>query len=523
MAANLPEITYRHPTLQSGPQSSTQPSITFDWNTDMVSTQFSNDAQRAVNILLVDEAASTIFDTTFVSYTAASRRVVVQPSSGNLLEPNKTYRVLVKSKLQSTDGRKSFNEYHWTFTTASGSVTANITLYSPGDSTIQSVGPTLTWSTVSFTGSASGGTVNYLVQVANRFDFATLDYSTTTTATSALPNHTYVDSTTYFWRVLPYTVGATGNWSDTWSYYYGRAFDADVSTRQFLPDADIFGVKKLGFKSGDSNRSSFPPSLKITFFSTPASDYASYIEVWQKSVLPRNDVAASYLETAVTGTWSIDGSAITFTPTGSIANNTRYEIKLLPEMKNTAGYELAEEYSFWFTGKYSPFYVSPRVIRARFLGAEQKVPDDLINFYIHQASLEANARYWGYTQSLNFIGDSLLETTVRDNANLVSYGVLKWVEAAAAYKILKAILFEHLRDIGRSERLGDSLVSLTADFVKGIDKALDLVKEELEEWQNYLAPSEIPVTTPMSYRWSPGSWDYDWSIANLEAGRDNEF
>lgn len=522
MAANLPEITYRYPTLQSGPQSTPRPSIIFDWSTDMVTTQFSDDAQRSVNVILMDDAAATVLETDYVGYTAASRRVEIQPAID--LDPNRIYRILIKSKLQSSDGRKSFNEYHWTFQTASGAVNNTLSLYAPPDSTVQVTPPTLSWSAVTFAGSASGGVVSYAIQVSNRFDFGTLDYSTLTTSVTALPNHTYTDNTTYYWRVRAHTVGATGNWSDVWSYYYGRITYSTPETRQFLPDPDPFGIKKLNFKSGVSNVSSYPvSSFTITFYSAPASDYASYVETTKKSVLPRNDDLDTYNESTWAGAWSQSGSTLTFIPSEAIANNTRYEIKFLPEMRNTVGYELAEEYSFWLTSRYAPFYVSSRVIRSRFLGAEQKVPDDLINFYIYQASLEANARYWGFTPMIDTAGDSLSEATVRDSANMESYGVLKWVEAAASYKILKAILFEHLRDIGRTERLGDSLVSLTKDFIAGIDKALELVAGELEEWENFLTPSDIPTTVPKSYGWSPQFWNSDWSVMDLEAKRDDYF
>lgn len=524
MAANLPEITYRYPTLQNDASSELRPSIIFDWSADMETTQFSDNASRATNVLLIDEATSTLLATDFVSYTAASRRVTIQPSSN--LEANKSYRVLVKSKLASTDGRKSFNEYHWTFMTASG-VVSEIALLAPGNSTVQAIAPTLYWNAVTYVSSASAYTVNYLLELSNRSGFDTISYSTTTTETSALPNYTsfITDNTTYYWRVLPYTTVATGFWSDVWSFYYGRTLlETDPTTRQFLPESDPFGVKKLGFKNGASNLSTFPTTLSVNFTAIPASDYANYLEVKRKYVLPRNDIATTYDEVDVSGSWALSGSTLTFSPSDSIVDNCRYEIRLLSDMKSQGQLELGEDYSFWFTSKYTPFYVSPRVIRARFLGAEQRVPDDLINFYIHQCSLEANARYWGYgNQSYITAGDSLLETTVRDASNLVSYGVLKWVEAAAAYMILKAILFEHLRDIGRTERLGDSVVALTADFIKGIDKAIALVKEELDQWEDYLAPSDIPVTVPKSFGWSPLQWDYDSSIMDLESQRDDGF
>ena len=169
----------------------------------------------------------------------------------------------------------------------------------------------------------------------------------------------------------------------------------------------------------------------------------------------------------------------------------------------------------------TPFYASPRTIRSKFLGAEQQVPEDLINFFIHQASLEANAKYWGYVNILNFSGDNPIEPVVRDSGTLQSYGTLRWVEAVAAYRLLKAILFENLRDIGRTERLGDALVSLTKDFISGIDRAIKLTEEEIDQWDDYLSPSAVPLTIPKSYTWGPESWNSDFSIMDVEARRDD--
>jgi hypothetical protein len=519
MAANLPEITYRFPTLSNGPQSSVRPSIIFDWSTDMDANQFTVNARLNTNVLLIDDLTNDTISLTSVGYTAATKRVEVKPVTN--LQLNRKYRVFVRDKLVSTDGRKSFNEYHWVFQVASGSAyDAPLNLLTPGDTTVQAIAPTFSWSPIVFSTAATGA-VTYNFQLSTNFAFTTLEYNTTTSASAILPVYTYTEDTTYYWRVSAYTTGASSEWTDVNSFYYGRFVTADPTTRQTLPDADVFGVKKLSFKSGLSHQRQYPSPIAITFYSTPASDYQNYIQTAKKAVYPRNDSVDSYFETTWTGTWSLSGLVATFSPDESIATNTRYEIKIQPEMLNTSGYELGEEYSFWFTGQYTPFYASPRTIRSKFLGAEQQVPEDLINFFIHQASLEANAKYWGYVNILNFSGDNPIEPVVRDSGTLQSYGTLRWVEAVAAYRLLKAILFENLRDIGRTERLGDALVSLTKDFISGIDRAIKLTEEEIDQWDDYLSPSAVPLTIPKSYTWGPESWNSDFSIMDVEARRDD--
>lgn len=514
---SLPEITYRYPTEVSGPISELQPTITIDWSVDMETSQFSDDADRAQNIVLLDIESGLALPTSYIDYTTASRRLEIAPTSD--LTRGKYYRVIVKDKLLSTDGRRSFNSYNWTFLTASGSITEP-TLVNPGNATVQAIFPNLYWSTVSST-----GLVSYVVQIDDSWTFNSLAYTTTTTATSITPVGTFDQNTTYYWRVMAYTSNATGAWSDVRSFYYGILENADPTSRQTLPPSDRFGVARLGSKNGLSHQAAHPSPLSFTFTSTPASSFSDYIEVVSKWVLPRNDDEDTYDDTTEAGSWTISGSTITFAPTDAIVKNKRYEIHFKSTMLNTDGFELGTDYIYYWTGKYDPFYVSPRVIRSRFLGAEQQVPDDLINYYIHMASLEAKARYYGYLQNpvSDSGGDSLDEVSVRDSTNLRSYGVLKWVEAATAYKLLKAILFENLRDIGRTERLGDTLISLTADFVKGIEKALEEVKDELDQWENLLIPSDVPTMVPKGFNWDPRTFDYDWGIGRDIGPRDDCF
>ncbi len=516
--ANYPEITYRYPTEANGVQSELRPTITIDWSADMEETQFSNASERAKNVVLLEDETSTIIDTEFVDYTASSRRLELQP--GTDLGRGKKYRIIVKNRLLSTDGRRSSNEYNWVFYTASGSI-SEVSLYSPGDATVQPVFPTLIWNTISAT-----GVINYTVQIDDRWDFGTLAYSTTTTASSVTPAGVFSDDTTYYWRVMATTSSATGAWSDVRSFYYGRTADqADPTSRQSFPDADVFGVSQIPVWHGKTHLKNHPSSLSITFTSTPASSFQDYLEVISKQVLPRNDDEDSHDETTVSGTWVLSGSTITFTPTGTIAENTRYEIRLKKEMVSDSGLELAENYTYYWVGRYTPYYVSARVIRARFLGSEQQIPDDLINFYIHMASLEANARYYSYLVNplKDTLGDSLSEATVRDGPVLQSHGVLKWVEAVTAYNLLKGIWMRTINDIGRTERLGDSLISLSADFVKGIEGLLKRIEQEIDQWEDFLTPSDIPLSVPRGFDWDPRIFDADRGIGRDIGPRDNGF
>lgn len=524
---NYPEITYRFPTLADGARSDLRPQIVLDWSNDIDTAQFIADGTRASLVALLDDETSTIIATSYVSYTAASRRLILEPAAD--LDRDTRFRIVVKSGVLDTYGRRSKNEYTWTFRTDVASIGVP-SLLSPADQTVQSVFPTLTWSSVSAT-----GTVFYNVQLDDRFDFGALDYNQVTTDLSITPAGSFADETTYYWRVSAYTSGATGGWSETRSFYYGTSYQSHLSSRQEWADADTFGVYDTGFDNGQTNLSDWPSDITISFTSQPTSAYENYITLKKKSILPRNDVTSSYAETSVSGTWaSTSGTIITsssltpqtiynltFTPSEDIAENTRYELRVNRRLVNTDNLVLGEELRYYWTGAYDPLYVDPITLVARFRSETLTIPDDLIYFNIFMASLDAKARYYGYLMAVpQLFGDSLKENVVRDTPNLNSFGVLRWVEAVATYNILKSILNEELRNIGRTRKLGDYTDSLTADFVKGIKEALDRAADDIKAEENLLCPSDVPMTVPRHSRWSPIMYNFDTSIPT-ESKRDD--
>lgn len=512
--ANYPELTYRYPTENNDPPTEARPIITLDWSADMVSTQFSSDVERYKNIILMEDETSTIIPTEYVGYTTASKRLQIQPAQD--LSSETYYRIIVKNKLLASDGRKSFNEYSWKFITAESTITA-IVLTGPDNNTKFSSFPSFSWEAQSATG------LYYRFELDERGDFgsptATASVSGTTHTTAITPTN----GSSYFWRVRAYSPTAStliGPWSEIRSFVYRVVEASDISSTQVLPDTSTFRTTK-SMVNGISNSSTFP-TISFTFNKTPVSSYSDYITVTRKAVLPRNDDVSTYDTYDVAGSWALSGNVLTFTPSEAIRNNTRYEVEISSELESTDGYVFGLTQKYYFTSRYAPYYADIRLIRSRFLSAESSIPDDLINYYIHVASLEANARYWGYTEMNATYGDSLLEPRVRDSGSLRSHGVLRWVEANAVYKMLKGILNENLRDIGRTEHLGDSSVSLSADFIKGIDRALDEAKQDLDQWDNYLIPSDIPLTVSKNSGWSPSAWDFDFSVRDVEAKRDDD-
>ena len=115
----------------------------------------------------------------------------------------------------------------------------------------------------------------------------------------------------------------------------------------------------------------------------------------------------------------------------------------------------------------------------------------------------------------------LTESLVRDSVTLKSFGALKWTEAAATYMMLKAILNDELRNVGRSRKIGDYSESLSKDFLDAMKLAMEQAKEDLDRWDDYLVPSGMPRSVSRSFDWSPATQDFDRSINRVESHRDD--
>lgn len=512
MASTYPELTRFSPALADGYATSLRPEIILDWSTDVDTVQFSDVARLAQNVLLILDETSQAVELEYVSYDVSYKRVTLKPKA-DLLR-GKTYRVVVKDKIKDTYGRKSLYPYQWVFTTAGTSI-GKVSLLSPGNATVQPAFPSLSWQ------APATGSLNYLVQIDENFNFTSPIWEQVTIATGITPAGLFTANTTYYWRVLAYTASASGTWSDVASFFYGSAFDAHRGTQAVLADADPFGVnsKKLGFRNGMSHQKAHP-AISVAFTSPPASGtYQSYVSVVKMSVLPRNDDVDTYFEEALPGSWAISGSTITFTPSGAIEANTRYELRIKQGMLDVYGRELGEDYTFYWVGQYKPLYCSPREIRSRFRSAEQ-IPEDLMYWYIFRASLLAKAKYAAYFYQTHLSSyDSLTEGQVRDSADLNSHALMLWVEATATYNMLKSILFEELRNVDRTRIMQRFQDSLGPGFIEAMRLAMEVAKDDIRSAEEHLIPSERPVSVGRYELFSPDYWCYDLMLWNDAAPR----
>lgn len=516
--ASYPQLTYWYPQEKDGDISALRPNIVLDWSTDIEETQFSDAASLRKFVTLLEDDTSTPVPLEYVSYTPTSRRIILKPASD--LARGATYRILVKRNIKDSTGRSTVKEYNWIFTTTQDGL-GKVALDAPADSSIYETLPTFSWLAVSAT-----GTVEYEFQLDDSPYFTSLDYTSTGPGLSVAPMGALPSNTSYFWRVRALTTGATGAWSDPRSLFYGTLEEGHITSQQkstykaYTKPAP-FAVSSLSFDSGLSNQMSWP-RIELVFSSDIATgSWEGKVRLEGRLQVPRNDEQTSYLEAAASGSWELSGNKLTFTPSGAMLANTRYELEVDADLEDVDGRLLGERYRAYFTSRYAPYYADIRSIKAKLRMSALTIPDDLINFEIHQSSLAANTRYYLYVSDFDqgtAQGDDLLETSIRD-LSLKSAGVRKWVEANTIFELLRGILLNRIHEVGLSRKLMDYSESLSEDFLKAIELAMKQAKEEVEYWEMVLAPNDLPRSVSRYSGWDPRSMDYDLSIRDLEARR----
>lgn len=507
-----PQVNYRYPTLNTGKTSALRPDIVIGFNTDVETSQFSDNGTRALIFTLLEESTGAIIETEYISYDSVKRRVTLRPTSD--LDRSATYTAILDKHIVATTGRKSLNSFSWQFETAEGDIVQSGDM-SPANYTVQEIFPTFSWPAATLSGT---GTVLYDFELSNNISFGTTVYSSTVSGLETTPVGAFSDNTTYYWRVRPYSVTATGNWSDIYSFYYGTSSSASESTRRSWKSSEVFGVVKSSFDKL-THQVDFP-TIYIDFSSAPASSVGDHIIFTQRSVFPRNDTPASYQSTVVSGLWSVSGNRATFVPSGTIETNTRYDILLLSTLESQDGDTLGTDIKMYFTGRYTPYYCSLMDIRAKFLSNARHIPDDLINYYIFKASLSANARYqYSGNDIIAPFGDNLSEAIVRDSAALQSYSVGRWVEAKATYDILKHLLMELATDIDSRRKLGDFEYSLGPGVLKAFELLLKKAEDDLLDAEELLVSEDNVIIGLPGRLYGPKNACYDLLTRDLESKR----
>ena len=505
MSVDTPQLVNRYPTERTGDLSTLQPNITLDWNVAVDPAQFSNPATLAKLVKLSQKDTNVYVNLTYVSYTANLKRVTLTPSAPLL--SGTSYTLEVNNGVVDSVGRQSLNRYVWDFNVATSSV-SSVTNLLPLANSVQQVFPTFTWDAL------SPNTFEF--QIADNPEFSSPVVSASITANTYNPTGSFTPGITYYWKVRAVNGSLKGDWSDVYSFYFGQVRVAHPSSRTSWY-TDIFGFTALSFKNGLSNQQAYP-AIRLTFSRDVSTSITldDYVTVKKKMVLPRNDDRTTYFDQPVAGTLSLSSTnVITFTPSEPIAKNYRYKIYVAQDLPSVLGDTLTDELNFYFTSEYSPYYVDISAIRSRFLSAESRIPDDLINYYIYQASLQVHGMVISsFAVSLGpVLGpmnyDSVKEYMVRDGIKFDSYSVLKYAEALVTFNLLSSILREELRNIGRERKQGEYSDKLDEDFLKAIQQAKQDAQNEIDEWKQAFGAQDNLLTASVAGNFDPGIWSYE--------------
>lgn len=498
---DYPEVVDFYPTLSDSPISDLTPTITLAWSIDVVTTQFSDPAVLPSKVSMTKLSTGENIPLTYVGYTLSTRTISLTPSAS--LETNTDYQIIVHRGIRDTLGRSHRIDRTWFFSTAAAEL-GDTVLISPTAYSLQSIFPTFSWVDEGY---------DYQFQLDDSPDFGTVLEDVVLTGGTYTPSVSYPDEKTYYWRVRSISGSASGDWSGIRSFFFGDTSPAHPDTRtEYATTLVLTGV---GFDDSYSNQYSFP-DIEFYFSSSLSTAATSFVSIHKTFVSPRNDLNYTYAASGVAGDWSISGSTLIFTPSESIEENTRYEIKLKAGLPSSSGYTLEKTTKYYITGPYTPYYCHLTHVQA-FLGREALMVDnDLINFVIHMQSLEANAQYQADLGGIVAIGpEGITESDIR-SPDLVSHAVMRWTAASSAYMILKRTLNDELRNLGRSVRLADYAESLDNDFLEGLEAALRNAKEEAEKWASELIGIlGTEVVSPIS-GWCEGNWVFDKFIGGAE-------
>jgi hypothetical protein len=516
--------------------------IYLDWSKDIDLSQLTDSGELSKRFILINESTNTTTPLTYISYNASNKRVTLRPST--TLTASTSYRLVVRSGFADSVGRKTRQDYTIYFTTNSIGISTTTLVTPPDSSVLIDLPYVFSWTA----STATTGVVNLGYDV--NFYENGINIGTFTTASTSLSL-----STGSFESVIGSVVGRSLNWDVTPRTHVGvtgtpfytvpserrtvlfqrtQLEATDPTSNRTYDYADYtvtkpLYVEEVSPKHMTSMVNSFG-TISVTF-SQPVATGAinDYISFTRKDQLPRNDIEASYLDLPVSGSWVVSGLTATFTPSETILSNLKYTITVKKGLPSLNGLRTTtQEEVFWFSSRYNPYYVDIRLIKSRLRSEAATMPDDLINFYIYMASLEANAKYQAWLlnlPSISSFSDPLRESYVRSPSNnLTGFGVLKWVENYTLYNIYSSILVDEIRNVGRRRRLADYEESLSDHFIDAIDAAKKDVKAALDHWESFLIPAmDIGVGGRMTDTYLPYDHYMDLSLDRPEYDRGDIF
>lgn len=231
------------------------------------------------------------------------------------------------------------------------------------------------------------------------------------------------------------------------------------------------------------------PEDETSHLTTPVGDYTVSV-LFDDSLVPGSITGLiSVTAEAVDGdsvthpasgllvtTESVSGPTLSIViASGQLNNNNLVTITLGSGINSMGGLTLDEDYEFWFTTTYSPYYCTLQKIRLDIGAYISSVSDDTINAAIHQGSLGADALTWDKT----YISDSYYK-----------YVRTQWTCCKAQETLL-------LNAAGKSNLKSKKLADLEVTYATGINEPLDRALGCLQKWENSLHAGGRSIRSPM--------------------------
>jgi len=160
---------------------------------------------------------------------------------------------------------------------------------------------------------------------------------------------------------------------------------------------------------------------------------------------------------------------------GSVGTTKLYEnnivyIELSENIAGTEGSVLGEDTTYYFTTRYNPLYVSSRQVRLDIGPFITDLSDDVINFAIFEASLDANM--------------NLFQTT-SVNARYLPLAQKQYTLASAELTLIRALMGDMSLSGKMSKELGDLSYSHGGNL-KALEQVATELQKKLKEWERVL-------------------------------------
>jgi hypothetical protein len=481
-----------------------QPEIEVQFN-NLIDTGLVTDA-ATLNALVILTRMDTdeTMNVVYVSWDPVTRVLKLQPEE--FLAAGALYQITVRKDLRTAEGRGMLRDKTWSFTTGLNGV-GTVTLREPGDATAWPAPPTLRWDGVAF----ASGSATYEVQVHSIWQFpATPLWATTITVSGSGGIHqadigtSLTENSPYYWRVRAFTTAATGDWSETWSFYVGSPVRSSPDTTLLYNPAVDFLLAELEPEAGSSHLAVFP-SIRATF-TRPLSGASITTGTVVVSTMPADGRGGGIQTPNTSGvTLSVlDGTIVDVAIAGDIAKNTRYTITFKKAIRSASGDLLGSDVATFFSGPYMPLYGGLEQVRTSLGVLLDGVTDDEINYNLWRASIGVNELVATLNHTIR------TRISIEDLINYVpsylGFGHHRYAELTAAIGLLEEYYATLLKEAGRRGELATFVFEVDVHLLEELRARIKELQDERDQVAaTYLYGAVIPMVTIKSSRWNPAN------------------